>query len=140
MEVREIPDDEVRATYPVMRQLRPQYISEEEYAATVGRMREAGYRLVAVFDGEGQVLGVAGFRIGESLWAGRVLYVDDLVTNEDARSTGAGAKMLRWLEDEGARSGCTQLYLDSGVQRGRAHRFYFREGMTISSFHFTKEL
>lgn len=140
MEVREVSDEEVSATYPVMRGLRPQYISEEEYASTVGRMREAGYRLAAAFGDEGRVLGVAGFRIGESLWAGRVLYVDDLVTAEDVRSAGADATMLRWLEDEATQSGCTQLHLDSGVGRGRAHKFYFREGMTISSYHFVKEL
>ena len=140
MEVREVAEDGVRATYPVMRQLRPQYISEEGYATTVGRMREAGYRLAAVFDDEDRVLGVAGFRVQESLWAGRVLYLDDLVTAEDVRSTGTGTKMLRWLEDEARSSGCSQLHLDSGVQRGRAHRFYFREGMTISSYHFVKEL
>jgi hypothetical protein len=28
------------------------------------------------------------------------------------------------------------VHLDSGVQRQHAHRFYFREGMTITSFHF----
>ena len=81
---------------------------------------------------------VSGY--GESLWAGRVLYVDDLVTAEDARSTGAGASMLRWLEDEARSSSCTQVHLDSGVQRGRAHKFYMREGMTISAYHFVKEL
>jgi len=30
--------------------------------------------------------------------------------------------------------------LDSGVQRNQAHKFYFREGMTITSFHFTQVL
>ena len=36
--------------------------------------------------------------------------------------------------------GCDVLALDSGVQRDRAHRFYFREGMHISSFCFRKVL
>lgn len=139
MEIREVPEDKVRATYPVMSQLRF-HLSEEDYVAAVGRMRGEGYRLATVFGHEDRVLGVAGFRVGESLWSGRVLYVDDLITAQDVRSTGAGTKMLRWLEDEARSSGCSQLHLDSGVQRGRAHRFYFREGMTISAYHFVKEL
>ncbi|BBL78557.1 hypothetical protein RxyAA322_04110 [Rubrobacter xylanophilus] len=35
------------------------------------------------------------------------------------------------------RQGCGQLHLDSSVQRGRAHRFCFREGMEILAFHFS---
>ncbi|MBD0336919.1 MAG: GNAT family N-acetyltransferase, partial [Cyanobacteria bacterium Co-bin13] len=30
--------------------------------------------------------------------------------------------------------------LDSGVHRAEAHRFYFREGLVITSFHFAKPL
>jgi hypothetical protein len=36
--------------------------------------------------------------------------------------------------------GCENLALDSGTQRQRAHKFYFRAGMTITSFHFRKPL
>jgi hypothetical protein len=32
------------------------------------------------------------------------------------------------------------MHLDSGVQRTRAHHFYFRQGLSISSFHFGKKL
>ena len=35
---------------------------------------------------------------------------------------------------------CTCIDLDSGVQREHAHRFYFREGLSISSLHFRKRL
>jgi hypothetical protein len=48
--------------------------------------------------------------------------------------------MLDWLEEEGKRRGCGQIQLDSGVHRHDAHRFYFREGMRISSYHFVKEI
>ena len=36
--------------------------------------------------------------------------------------------------------GCDYLALDSGTQRQQAHKFYFREGMTITSFHFDKKI
>lgn len=140
MEIREaLSEKEVRATYPTMRQLRT-HLSEDEYVSAVERMREEGYRLAAAFGEKGSCLGVAGFRTSEMLWCGRFLYVDDLVSAEDARSSGVGAAMLRWLKDEARKNECSQLHLDSGVHRKDAHRFYFREGMGISAFHFSKEL
>ncbi len=138
-EVREaFSDAEVAATYPVMRQLRP-HLDEEEYVRRVRRMREEGYRLAIVVEGD-DVMYVAGFRVIEFLAHGRFLYVDDLVTDEGARSSGGGKQMLGWLAAEARSAGCEKLQLDSGVQRYTAHRFYFREGMHISSYHFSKTL
>jgi GNAT superfamily N-acetyltransferase len=131
-------DAEVASTYPVMRQLRP-HLDEGEYPRTVRRMRGEGYRLAAVVDG-GRVGAVAGFRVVEFLMWGRLLYVDDLVTAEGARSKGYGKMMLDWLAERAREEGCGSLQLDSGVQRGDAHRFYFRERMRISSYHFSKEV
>jgi hypothetical protein len=37
-------------------------------------------------------------------------------------------------------AGCAAIDLDSNVQRADAHRFYMREGLTISSFHFARPL
>lgn len=133
-----VSDEEVMETLPVMLELRS-HLDETEYPAIVRRMREAGYRLAFVFDA-GYVRAVAGFRELESLAHGRFMYVDELVTDESARSQGYGRLLFRWLTDEAQKAGCERLQLDSGVQRTEAHRFYFREGMGISSFHFSKVL
>jgi hypothetical protein len=45
--------------------------------------------------------------------------------------------MLSWLKSHARELGCSQLHLDSGVQRFTAHRFYVREGFKISSHHFS---
>ena len=50
------------------------------------------------------------------------------------------ALALNWLEDKARHLGCAALTLDSGVQRHDAHRFYFREGMTILAYSFRKAL
>jgi len=133
-----LSDEEIAATFPVMRQLRA-HLEEDGYVERVRRMREDGYRLAAVVD-EGRVRCVAGFRVQEFFYCGRHLYVDDLVTDGDGRSRGYGKAMLDWLEELAQEDGCEQLHLDSGVRRREAHRFYFREGMGISSFHFSKEI
>jgi len=48
--------------------------------------------------------------------------------------------LIAHLESVATERGCDTLELDSGVQRQQAHKFYFREGMTIPSFHFSKSL
>ena len=133
--IREIESDEdVRRSYPVMRQLRP-HLEEDEYVARVRSQRAAGYRL-AVVEEDGDVRAVAGFRLIEMLHQGLHLYVDDLVTDEIRRSRGHGALLFDWLMEEARRAGCATLELDSGVQRLRAHAFYFAKRMHISSYHF----
>ena len=128
-----VSDEEITSTFPVIRQLRT-HLDENEYLEKIKRMQRLGYRLAAATEG-GEVRCVAGFRIVEFLAHGKFLYVDDLVTAEDARSEGHGERMLDWLAGVAREEGCGSLQLDSGVQRHEAHRFYFRKGMSISSYH-----
>lgn len=131
-------NEEIARCYSVMRQLRP-HLVEERFVETVRRQMDGGYRLVRL-ESDGEVCSVAGFRILENLASGRVLYVDDLVSDQNARSRGHGARLLRWLIDLAREEGCQTLELDSGVHRADAHRFYFTHRMTISSFHFRLHL
>lgn len=132
-------DEQIAATYDVMRQLRP-HLSREEFVPTVrGLMASDGFRLAALTD-EGQVRAVAGYRYMNMLYCGRILYLDDLVSDENARSRGYGKQLLDWLKDEARREGCTELQLISRTTREQAHRFYFREGLGIECFHFRTRL
>ena len=121
----------------VHRQLRPQL--PEDYVARMSEIFANGARLVVVVD-DSAVVCVALWRIVENTAEGRRLYVDDLVSDETRRSQGAGKMMLDWLAEKATALGCDVLALDSGVQRQRAHRFYFREGMHIPAFCFRKAL
>jgi GNAT superfamily N-acetyltransferase len=125
---------EIDATFAVMRQLRPALVAAD-YRVTVERMMQSGFHLAAALEGPA-VRAVAGYRFGESLAWGRYLYVDDLVTDDGARSRGFGQQLLDWLKAEARAHGCGELHLDSGVQRHGAHRFYLRERMDIASYHF----
>ena len=128
-------DEQILATYPVMAQLRPA-VPPDEYLPQVRRMMAAqGYHLIAIYDGD-TVRAVAGYRFMEMLYYGKFMYVDDLVTDAAHRSAGYGRALLDWLKAEARAEGCDQLQLDSGVQRESAHRFYFREGLTINCYHF----
>lgn len=130
---------EMARCFPVMRQLRMHVEDEHEFVEQVERQRADGYRIAFLEDGRG-VRAVAGYRMMESLFAGRFCYVDDLVTDADSRSLGQGGALFDWLVAEARRVGCVRLELDSGVQRFAAHRFYLTKRMVISSHHFSLEL
>lgn len=121
----------------VHRQLRPAL--PPDYAERIAQVLAAGARMCVLAEAE-SVVCVALWRIIENTCEGRRLYVDDLVSDESRRSRGAGKAMLDWLEARARQSGCGVLALDSGVQRSRAHHFYFREGMQIPAFCFRKGL
>jgi GNAT superfamily N-acetyltransferase len=128
-------DEQILATREVIRQLQPN-VPFDEYLATVKRMKQTdGYQLAALYDKD-TVRAVAGYRVMEMLHYGRIMYIDDLNTDERCRSKGYGKILLDWLKVEARAQSCGQLHLNSGVQREQTHRFYFREGMTISCHHF----
>jgi GNAT superfamily N-acetyltransferase len=128
-------DAELERVSGVLMELRTAY-RKQDLIRQIQEQQKAGYR-VAYLEVDGEVRCVAGFVIGTKLAWGRHLYVDDLVTAERHRSSGAGARMIAWLASYAREHGCQQLHLDSGVQRFAAHRFYLRHGFDIASHHFS---
>jgi len=134
-----LSDEDIQLTYPVMNQLRT-HVAADEYLGRVKRQSQTGgYQLAAVLV-DGVVRCVAGYRISESLSWGKFLYVDDLVSDQNGRSKNYGKEMMAWLMAEATSAGCKEFHLDSGVQRHAAHRFYLRERMDITCFHFAMKL
>jgi GNAT superfamily N-acetyltransferase len=131
-------DAEILSCFPVMSQLRP-HLVESEFVTRVRRQQQEGYTLVFLHQ-QNRVRSIAGFRIQECLYSGRFLYVDDLATDESARSQGLGGLLFDWLVDYGRTSNCDVLRLDSGVQRFAAHRFYLFKRMDILCHHFALKL
>lgn len=133
-------DDDIRRCFPVMHLLRPHLSDAADLLARARRqMTEANWKLAFV-EHDGEVVACAGYRIHEWLATGRILYVDDLVSKSDLRSKGYGKHLIDWLKEEARRNDCPQLHLDSGTHREAAHRFYFRERLTITSFHFAVDV
>jgi GNAT superfamily N-acetyltransferase len=110
-----------------------------DYAGKMKRVFAGGARMCVAVDGA-EVAGVAVYRVYENTFQGRQLYVDDLVTDERRRSSGVGRALLSYLERKARAADLENLALDSGTQRQQAHKFYFREGMVVTSFHFGKRL
>jgi GNAT superfamily N-acetyltransferase len=125
---------EIDRCFPVMSQLRPKLIATE-FLGQVQRQQAEGYQL-AFLEHEGAVVSVAGFRVQNMLSSGKTFYVDDLVTDANARSKGHGEAMIQWLIALAREAGCDSFSLDSGTHRQEAHAFYLRNRLRITSFHF----
>ena len=110
-----------------------------EYRAKMQRVFAGGGRMVVAAERDA-VCGLAVWRVHENTAIGIHLYVDDLVTAEARRSLGVGHALMQWLEQRARELACVALVLDSGTQRSRAHRFYFREGLAVVCFNFSKDL
>ena len=134
---REIAEPQwLSAAERVHRQLRPQLPAD--YPEKMRQVFRDGGEMCLVVRAD-RVVGVAVFREFENTHIGRRFYVDDLVTDESERSTGAGRALMAYLEKVARDRGCPGLDLESGTHRTRAHRFYFREGFFITAFSFRKE-
>ena len=131
-------DVEIQNCFDVMAELRT-HLKRDDFLETVRHMESEGYRLAYIEDGDA-VVAVAGYRVYTNLFLGKNLYVDDLVTSASARSKGFGKQMLDWLREKAKKAGCRSYHLDSGTARGQAHKFYFNQGFTISSYHFSEQL
>jgi GNAT superfamily N-acetyltransferase len=123
---------------PVLKELRTE-LTAEQLGDIYTEGHPQGLRFTAAYDGESCVA-VAGWRLMATTVDGRKLYVDDLVTTAAHRGRGAGSALLSELQRRAREAGCTAIDLDSGTSREDAHRFYFRERMSITSLHFKRAL
>ncbi|RKQ86681.1 acetyltransferase (GNAT) family protein [Solirubrobacter pauli] len=137
--VREIQPGESHIAAAALIELRTHFESVEALTARIDLQRANGYRIAASLNGD-EAAAVAGFRVLETTFAGRMLYVDDLVALPRYRRRGHADAVMTWVLEEAGRLGCDQLHLDSGVglDREDAHRFYFNHGMRIASYHFSR--
>lgn len=121
----------------VHRQLRPRLPTD--YMARMKEVFAGGAEMAVAVEGE-QVGGVCVFRMVDRTVNGREMYCDDLVSDESKRSMGVGHALVAHMEALARERGCNVVTLDSGTQRPQAHKFYFREGFTVTAFHFLKSL
>jgi GNAT superfamily N-acetyltransferase len=87
--------------------------------------------LFAARSPEDQVVGVVSVYLDiVSVRFGRRASIEDLAVHPGWRSQGVGARLLTtaraWAQEHGA----DYVFLESGVARAEAHRFYLREGAT----------
>ncbi|MES2414961.1 MAG: GNAT family N-acetyltransferase [Pseudomonadota bacterium] len=127
---------DARRCFALMKQLRPHLATEDEFVARWKRQVADGYHLMILTSGD-QPVALAGYRIQENLVYGRFLYVDDLVSENAARSSGYGSQLMESLKAQTRRQGCEKLVLDTALTNSLGQRFYFRNGLLATALRFS---
>jgi ribosomal protein S18 acetylase RimI-like enzyme len=80
---------------------------------------------------EDQLVGVVSIYLDiASVRFGRRASIEDLAVHPEWRSQGVGASLLTTAKAWAQEHGADYVFLESGVARTEAHRFYLRQGAT----------
>lgn len=135
MEILELTTlEDMLGTYEVLTELYPS-LSLEQYREELRFMVQHNYSQIAVL--EQQVfVGVSGLWLGNKLWCGKYLEIDNIVVSEKNRSKGVGKMMVDFIEKKARELGCNMVALDSYTTNFKAHKFFYNQGFTPKGFHF----
>ena len=131
-------DSDILGCWEPIFALRPM-LQKQNLVDLIKTQQTEGYHLLYIED-NGQVVSIAGYRIFSMLYLGKQLYIDDLSTLESARGNGYASQLLNHICNIAKLNDCISVQLDSGPTRQVAHKLYFNEGFTITSYHFGKNL
>ncbi|MDB2414235.1 GNAT family N-acetyltransferase [Rickettsiales bacterium] len=135
MRVRELKTiDEMFSAFEVISQMYPD-MTKAHYEEIIPQRVDSGYRMAAVFDDENNCICCTGFWISYRFYCGKFLQMDNLVTDKNNISKGAGKEIVNWIKDLAKKENCKRIILDSYVENFDAHRFFYREGFIIRGYH-----
>ena len=139
MEILELTTiEDILGTHEVLTELYPS-LSLEQYREELRFMVQHNYSQIAVL--EQQVfVGVSGLWLGNKLWCGKYLEIDNIVVSEKTRSKGVGKMMVDFIEKKARELGCNMVALDSYTTNFKAHKFFYNQGFTPKGFHFIQVL
>jgi len=140
VEIKHIENDaDLKASFPVMKELRPHLSDLATYTAQIAQQRAQGYRLLAAWRDDA-VVGLAGYRLQDNLIYGRFIYVDDLVVTASLHRCGFGERLLQAARQQAVALQCKHFVLDTGLHMALAQRFYFRQRLLAQGMHFVEPL
>jgi GNAT superfamily N-acetyltransferase len=122
----------------VLQELYPS-LSPEQYTKELDLMLPHNYTQLAVFELD-RCIAICGVWIGNKLWIGKYLELDNIVVIESARSKGVGELIFKTLEQKAKEENCNMLALDSYTGNFKAHKFFYNQGFGPKGFHFVKLL
>jgi len=123
-----------------MKQLRTHLLENEFLTIIEKAVRVHQYKLFGVWEGN-EVRGAVGFMPMTTLYYGDFIWICDLVTDNQVRSSGYGAKLLDFVEAYAIERSYFTIALSSGMNKKDAHRFYEEKGVYDKvSYVFKKDL
>ena len=113
----------------------------EGYVSQVHRQQSNyGYHLMFVRNENGKAVSILGYKITETLWDGKILFIDDFATLSSSRGRGCGDTLMSWTIQKAKELDCDGVSLDSGYSRHDAHRFYLNHAFIIEMHHLKRKL
>lgn len=130
--------EEMLTSFPLIKEMYPN-ITQEAYSDELDLMIPNNYKQVIVFQ-ENEMLGISGYWVGNKLWCGKYLELDNVFTSSKHRSKGVGDLIFQHLENKAKELNCTMLALDSYTDNFKAHKFFYDKGYIPRGFHFINVL
>lgn len=142
IDITDLPEEEngqlLKQAHEIYLQLRPHLpIDQKAYITQIRDICRTGPARLILAINNNEILGLSLYRVSRNVEYSKYIYCDDLVTNENKRGSGVGRCLINYMKSEAEKLGIDRLTLDSGCQRGRAHKFYHREGFIINQFGFS---
>ena len=111
-----------KEAFPVLVQLRTD-LTEVLYLDLLQEMQKDGYKLYALYNNE-KIVSLVGLSWRINFYNKRHIFIYDLVTDAEYRSSGYGEELLSYIHSWAKEQGADYVALESGLQRIHAHRFY----------------
>ncbi len=141
MEIRKTKLEDLDSVFELLNEL---YENKIEYSKFTQKFKESleessFYGIVAIE--ENKVVGVLISRIINRLAKKKnILFIDDLIVNENCRNTGIGKLLIQTATTYAISKDCGALELTSMIQNINAHRFYENNGFEKRQYKFKKSL
>ena len=139
LEFRELTPNDSAAIVPLANKLRPSMSSAEASAYLAEMFALPTYHCFGVWQ-EGKLVAMSNGWITVRFYSGKQLEVDNVIVDPDLRSQGVGKYFFAHIQEWALQHDCKTIELNTYVQNGKSHKFYFNEGYAILGFHFQKVL
>ena len=119
-------DQDIASSYDIMKQLRSG-IDQDDYINYINKMRshQKQYTLIVAFSEDTKPIGLVGFSYDFRLSVkGKMIYIEDLVVDQNHQNLGIGKKLMNYAEDIAKKQKINVLVLDSAIHRKAAHKLY----------------
>ncbi|MCC2678000.1 MAG: family N-acetyltransferase [Pseudobdellovibrio sp.] len=137
--IREIAAENVPSILPLLQELRPHITADDLKTIYEQARRADGFTFYGYYEGS-RCVGLMGLRYLTDFVHKFHLYIDDLVVTKDQRSSGVGAKLLKFAEELAKEKNCSGLRLCTGIENEAGKRFYERENWNLRAIVYKKKI
>lgn len=139
MKIRAFCEEDIADVCRLIRRELGYDVSCEALKARVSQMQHDGnYRILIATD-NAQIIGFAGLQICLAFEvSGKIMRVIALAVDRAYQRTGVGSALMQEAEAYATEHGVTAIFVNSGLRRIEAHRFYEKQSFYKKGYSFCK--